>query len=170
MGSRTVLVKKLARSVTKLNSKRHEVLEGFFGEFRGSGRSFRGRWRRRLPGWTHSLRTMPTFWASTTPGESMLLTFGSMSGESKSAWRTSVRAFPARNAARPAVWPITRRSGAGGTSTRCISRQSWSPGCHGAATGPRREPVRECPQRRPRRSDIAFDPIPPASARSHPGA
>jgi len=28
---------------------------------------------------------MAVFWASTTPGESMLLTFGSKSGESKSA-------------------------------------------------------------------------------------
>jgi len=27
---------------------------------------------------------MPVFWALTTPGKSMLLTFGSMSGESKS--------------------------------------------------------------------------------------
>lgn len=105
----------------------------FFREFRGTGRSFRGCRRRRLPGWTHSPRTMPGFWASTTPGESMLLTFDSMSGESKSSSPTSARAFPARNAASPAGLPITRKNGAGGTSTRCSSRPSWSLGCRGAA-------------------------------------
>ena len=57
----------------------------FFGEFRGTGQSFPGHPCRRLAGWTHVPRTMAVFWASTTPGESMLLTFGSKSGESKSA-------------------------------------------------------------------------------------
>ena len=106
---------------------------GFFGEFRGTGQSFPGRPCRRLPEWTHLRRTMPVFWALTTPGESMLLTFGSMSGESKSGWRTLARAFSARNAASPAGWPITRKSGVGGTSTRCSSRRNWSPDCRGAA-------------------------------------
>ena len=32
---------------------------------------------------------MPDCWESTNPGESMLLTFGSRSGGSKSGWRTS---------------------------------------------------------------------------------
>lgn len=35
------------------------------------------------------LSSPTSFWASTTPGESMLLTFGVTSGESKSAWCTS---------------------------------------------------------------------------------
>ena len=54
---------------------------GFFRDFRGTGGSFWERLHRKLPGWTHFPRTMPGFWASTTPGESMLLTFGLMSGE-----------------------------------------------------------------------------------------
>jgi hypothetical protein len=33
--------------------------KGFFGKFRGTGRSFLVRCRRRLPGWTHSPRTTP---------------------------------------------------------------------------------------------------------------
>ena len=57
----------------------------------------------------------------------MLLTFDSTSGESKSAWCTSARAFSARNAGSPVAWPITRKSGVGATSTRCSSRRSWSP-------------------------------------------
>jgi hypothetical protein len=105
----------------------------FFGEFRGTGGSFGECRHRKLRGWTHSRRTMPGFWASTTPGESMLLTFGSMSGESKSAWHTLVRAFAARNVANPAALRITRKNAAGGTSTRCNSRRSWSPVCLDAA-------------------------------------
>ena len=111
-----------------------------FGDFRGSSGSCPGIWCRRLAGWTRFPRTMPGFWASTTPGESMLLTFGSRSGESKSACRTTFRAFPARNAANPAAWPITQKSGVGDTSTRCSSRPSWSPGDSCVSRRPRHSP------------------------------
>lgn len=56
-----------------------------------------------------------------------------MSDESKSGWRRSVWAFPARDAASPAGLPITRKSGPGGTSTLCSSLRSRSAKCPGAA-------------------------------------
>ena len=92
-----------------------------FGEFRGTGRSFLGRWRRRLPGWTHVPRTMPGCSASTT--SDAVRSVRSIFASDFCCWEC---ASPAAQRVRPMNFASSR-------ATRCRSPRAWSPGRHGAA-------------------------------------
>lgn len=100
---------------------------GFFAQVRGSARWFRPAGWRSHAGLREYRCPVAGFCAAN------LSSCRSMSDESQSAWCISVRVFPAPHTASPVGWPIKRRGGAGGASTRRSSCTSWSPGCRGPA-------------------------------------